>query len=521
MPDISHRNGRKPALIAAIGLSLAAACLAPPALAADTVRVIISYKAGGEGQAKAALKAARGALAADLHDLEVVVAELPAGEVAALRKNPAVEFVEEDVKRYLQDLATPSASPYLRGQLVPYGIKLVQADQLPDRHAASRKVCIIDSGYDLAHEDLAANTANGVFDSGTGNWFTDENHHGTHVAGTMVALNNRRIGVVGVAPGARLRLHIVKVFGADGWVYSSTLARAATQCAKAGANVINMSLGGAEPSRAEQRVFDRLAKKGVLSVAAAGNDGSTALLYPAAYASVLMVGAVDANKDWAGFSQYNPKVELSAPGVSVLSTVPMGGGSVSELAVGATVYRPGAMDGSPRATASAPLAAFGTGEVVDAAMAGKVCLIARGNIDFGTKVANCQASGGVGAVVYNNVAGSFAGTLGTVVTAIPSVTASDTEGAALRGQVGQVATVTVKAVNYAYFDGTSMATPHVAAVAALVWSYFPGCNGNQIRASLTKSALDLGPKGRDDKFGHGLVQARAAYRRIGTLGCGN
>jgi subtilisin family serine protease len=122
--------------------------------------------------------------------------------------------------------------------------------------------------------------------------------------------------------------------------------------------------------------------------------------------------------------------------------------------------------------------------------------------------------------VYNNVAGAFGGTLGTTVTNIPSVTATDTDGAAMKGQLGQSATVGIKASNYAYFDGTSMATPHVSAVAALVWSYFPTCTGAQIRTSLNNSALDLGTAGRDTKYGYGLVQAKAAYDRIKSLGCG-
>ena len=154
-------------------------------------------------------------------------------------------------------------------------------------------------------------------------------------------------------------------------------------------------------------------------------------------------------------------------------------------------------------------------------MSGKVCLVARGTIDFATKVSNCQASGGVGAVVFNNVAGGYGGTLGTTVTTIPSVTASDTEGAAMKLQLGQSATVAVTATNYAFFDGTSMATPHVSAVAALVWSYFPACTAAQIRSTLGKSAQDLGAAGRDTKFGFGLVQARAAYDRISSLGCNN
>jgi subtilisin family serine protease len=124
-------------------------------------------------------------------------------------------------------------------------------------------------------------------------------------------------------------------------------------------------------------------------------------------------------------------------------------------------------------------------------------------------------------VVYNNVAGGFAGTLGGVATTIPSVTASDTEGADMLTKLGQSATVAVETTNYAYFDGTSMATPHVSAVAALVWSYFPTCTGEQIRQSLNKSAKDLDVAGRDSKTGYGLVQAQAAKKRIAAQGCGN
>jgi len=79
----------------------------------------------------------------------------------------------------------------------------------------------------------------------------------------------------------------------------------------------------------------------------------------------------------------------------------------------------------------------------------------------------------------------------------------------------------VKPSNYAYFDGTSMATPHVSGVAALVWSYFPQCTNAQIRSSLEKSALDIGDAGFDNKTGYGLVQAKAAYTRINKKGCGN
>ncbi len=501
--------------------AVAVGCIGSATAAPDTTRVIVAFKPGAAAKVKSAVATARGSLKHEIFGMNAMAIEVPAVALKGLQNNPNVEYVEEDVLRHAFALTSPSTgTPYTAGQLVPYGIKQVQADLLSDVNAANRKVCIIDSGINRDHEDLSGNSMTGQYDAGTGWWYTDENHHGTHVAGTIAAINNSGVGVVGVNANRQLKLHIVKVFGADGWAYSSTLASAANQCGAAGANVISMSLGGGRSNKTEQRAFDALQAKGVLNVAAAGNDGNTVISYPAGYASVMMVGAVDENKVWADFSQYNAKMELAGPGVSVLSTVPMNSGSQPALTVGTTVYAPGAMDGSPVKTVTAPLADFGLGDKANTAVSGKVCLIARGTIDFAVKIANCQSSGGVGAVVYNNVAGGFSGTAGSGST-IPSVSASDTEGTALKAQLGQSATVKVTPTSYAYFDGTSMATPHVSAVAALVWSYYPTCTGTQIRNSLTRSALDLGPAGRDTKYGFGLVQAKAAYDRIKTVGCGN
>lgn len=508
-----------------LALAVVAALSLPSAFAAqDTTRVIVAFKPGAAGAARVAIAAARGVVKHEIYGADAVAIEVPAQALAGLARNPNVEYVEDDVKRYPFGGTTLSTgTPYAIGQLVPFGIKMVQADQLAGTVASTRKVCIIDSGYDLGHEDLsAADNVTGEYDSGTGWWYTDENHHGTHVAGTISALNNAGTGVVGVSENATLKLHIVKVFGADAWAYSSTLASAANKCRDAGANVISMSLGGSFSSRTEKATFDTLLKtNNILSIAAAGNDGNTRVSYPAGYASVVSVAAVDEAGNWASFSQYNKDVEIAGPGVNVLSTVPRGAGRASALSVGGTAYAPGGMDGSVIATARAPLADFGLGgSVVVGSMSGQVCLIQRGTYEFGVKVKNCQDSGGVGAVVYNNVAGGFGGTLGTTVSAIPAVTASDSEGAAMKGQFGQKAVVAVTASNYAFFDGTSMATPHVSAVAALVWAIKPQCTASQLRNSLNLSALDKGAAGRDTKYGYGIVQAKAAVDRITALGCG-
>ncbi len=489
----------------------------------DTTRVIVSFKHGHHADMHKEIGARHGHVHHDLTEIDAVAITLTNKELKELRKSQHVESIEEDAIRYPFATTSPSTgTPYALGQLVPYGIKMVQADQLSDVNAGNRKICIIDSGVDRAHEDIVGNSANmtGDSDSGTGNWYTDENHHGTHVSGTIAAVNNAGLGVVGVNPNKKIKIHYIKVFGKDGWAYSSTLSAAANKCGAAGANVISMSLGGPTYNATENKTFAALQTKGVLSIAASGNDANTTISYPAGYASVMSVGAIDENKAWATFSQYNSKVEIVGPGVAVLSSVPTNSGTASALTVGGTVYAPGAMDGSPVKTVTAPLADFGMGDVVTTTMTGKTCLISRGTIDFATKVTNCKSSGGVAAVIYNNVAGGFGGTMGTTVATIPSVTATDVEGASMKTKLGQSATIAVTPTSYAYFDGTSMATPHVSAVAALVWSYFPTCTGTQIRTSLGKSALDLGPVGRDVKFGFGLVQAKAAYDRIRTMGCG-
>jgi subtilisin family serine protease len=504
--------------------TLAAGVIGTATAAPATTRVIVAFKPGAAASIKAAVAAAHGSVKQQIFGMNAMAVEVPTTALKGLDNNPNVEYIEEDVIRKPFSLTTPSTgTPYATGQQVPYGIKLVQADQLPDTNAGNRKICIIDSGVDFNHEDLKDNGSNvtGEYDSGTGWWYTDETDHGTHVFGTIAAVNQSGVGVVGVNPNKQLKLHIVKVFGSGGsWTYSSTLANAANKCGAAGANVITMSLGGGMKSRTEETAFNSLQTKGVLSIAAAGNDGNTTTSYPAGYTAVMSVAAVDENKAWATFSQYNKDVEIAGPGVQVLSSVPTGHGIDSAVTVGATNYASGAMEGSPLASATAPLADFGIGDTVNTAVSGKVCLIARGTVDFATKVANCQNSGGVGAIIYNNVAGAYSGTLNGASTSIPSVSASDTDGAAMKAQLGQSATVAVKASNYAYFDGTSMATPHVSAVAALVWSYFPSCTGEQIRISLDNSALDLGTAGRDTKFGYGLVQAKTAYDRIKSLGCG-
>ena len=473
-----------------------------------SLRIYVGFQAGKAAGVERSLQQAGAATHYRFDALRAFVATVPVQALKGLRENPNVSYIEEDPKRFLL------------AQSAPYGIAMVQADDPALQPvSASRTVCIIDSGYNLGHEDLPTANVSGTNDPGTGNWYTDENSHGTHVAGTIAALDNTA-GVVGVFGNSNINLHIIKVFGADGWAYSSTLVDAGMRCEEAGANVISMSLGGSFASSTEETYFAAADSRGVLSIAAAGNDGNTRHSYPASYDAVISVAAIDENRLVADFSQQTSQVELSAPGVLVRSTVPMGTGSEALVTVDSNGFAGIGMEGSPTGSATGVLVDCGIGTSSCPGGGGQVCLVERGDITFAEKVQACEAGGGVAAVIYNNAPGGLSGTLGTTVTGIPSLGVSDTDGAALRNHAGESATVVVDAGNYAYFDGTSMATPHVSGVAALVWSNHAGCTSGEIRAALDATAEDLGAAGRDNAYGYGLVQASAANSYLAANGCG-
>lgn len=453
-----------------------------------------------------AVAAAGGHVIHELGPQRTIAASLPGQALNGLRNNPKVEYVEVDPRRYLM------------AQTTPYGIPMVQATDasLSGTSQNSVTVCIIDSGYYEAHEDLpkqSGGNVSGTNVSGTGSWNQDSCGHGTHVAGTISALNNGT-GVLGVSSNGTLRLHVVKVFdGADcKWTYASNLVSALNVCrANVPSNqklVVSMSLGGSLSSTTENNAFQSAYGAGVLSAAAAGNDGNTRKSYPASYASVISVAAVDINGVLAAFSQRNSEVELAAPGVGVLSTTPF---KASTLKVGGNTYIGASIDGSSRTNATGPLVDGGLCGTVGA-WAGSVVLCERGTYSFADKVANVRNGGGVGAVLYNNAPGGFAGTLNGTST-IPAVSISQEDGQAARGFFGQSATVENTAgagSGYEYYDGTSMATPHVSGVAALVWSQNPSWTNAQIRDALQRTAIDKGAAGRDSSYGFGIVQAKEA-----------
>ena len=444
--------------------------------------------------------------------------------VMELNSHADVEFAEPDYKRYLM------------AQNQPWGIADTQSDLVSDNDAANMTVCIIDSGYERVNPDLNANNASGTNNSGTGNWYQNGGSHGTHVAGTIAGVNNSE-GVVGILPNTNVNLHIVKVFNAAGWGYTGDLVDAVDTCVNNGAKVINMSLGGAGSSTAERNSLQAAADAGVLLIAASGNDGDATLSYPASYDSVMAVGALDQGRQHAEFSQYTPQVEISAPGEAILSTV-AGDGRLGYITLGSTSY--GNDEVVPQthyinsggsfvvsnvnSSANGVLAACtlsGASTYSCSNVAGNICLAERNDNQKGSNYPEinpakaCADAGASGVIVYSSsdrpgLQNPFLVDANTDVT-VPTVSVNRALGLQLMSQLGANANLNVVGnQDYAYYNGTSMATPHVTGVAAIVWSNNPDCSATEVRNALKSTAIDLDVAGRDDKTGYGLVQAKAA-----------
>ncbi len=260
-----------------------------------------------------------------------------------------------------------------------------------DPSSEGRRVGILDTGIDLTHVELLGKTkecAMAVLGTGliTEELCSDDNLHGTHVAGTIAAIANNSVGVAGVAPNAELA--VFKGLAADGGgFYADVIAGIHWLHTTGGAKVINMSIGGPQDDALDAELAEA-SKAGVLLVAAAGNDGNSTANYPAYHPDVVSVAATDRNDATASFSNCNSDVEVAAPGVDIWSTTP-------------------------------------------------------GN-------------------------------------------------------------------SYATLDGTSMATPHASAVAAMIWFKNPTWSASQVRNQMTATADDLGSSGRDTCFGYGRVNLASA-----------
>ncbi len=338
----------------------------------------------------------------NLYDLPIIAGNFKRNEIKSMESDGEnIALVEDDLIAYALPAMPPSSEPlvpmhmeFIRedfpavaAEMLPWGVNRIDAERAWEvTRGAGIKVAVIDTGIDHLHHDLSLNFAGGV-SFVPGESFTDDNGHGTHVAGIIGARQDGS-GVVGVAPNCRL--YSVKTLNRSGSGRYSWIISAITWCVRNRMDVINMSLGGPGPVQALQNACDYAYNRGVVIIAAAGNSGpaNDTVGYPARYDSVMAISSVDQSGNIASSSSRGHQVDLAAPGVQILSALP-------------------------------------------------------GN-------------------------------------------------------------------RYGRLSGTSMAAPHVAGTAALVISSHRFTKAPSIRTILLRTADSLGIPGRDDLFGHGMVDAEQA-----------
>jgi subtilisin family serine protease len=343
---------------------------------ADDQNVIVGFKTGTDATL---VEKHGGTVDGSIDGVKALACHVPASAISSLRSDENVAYVEEDGIAEISGKPAP-AQP---AESTPWGITRVGAP-VSGNTGAGIKVAVVDTGIDLDHPDLAANLGTGVNYVATTKPPEDDNGHGSHVAGTIGAVDNS-IGVVGVAPGASL--YAVKVLDRRGYGYWSAIAQGVTWAASNGMNIANLSLGGGYTQVMDDACANAEAA-GLLIVVAAGNSGdgnvsTTELEYPAGFSTVVAVGATNSSDGLASFSSTGSHVDVSGPGVGVLS---------------------------------------------------------------------CY-----------------------------------------------------KGDTYKTLNGTSMATPHAAGVAALLWGVVSSPTNDSVRAELEARAVDLGSSGFDNGFGNGLV----------------
>ena len=239
-----------------------------------------------------------------------------AGIKEALERDPAVESVDYN---YLRTLSFTPNDPKFGGQ---WGLRKPRFDEAWNTtRGAGARIAIVDTGAAVRHPDLKRKiVATRDFKHGD-RTVEDSAGHGTHVAGTAAAATDNGKGVAGGCPGCKLV--IAKVFSPDEG-FDFAIAKGIAWSADKDAEVINCSFGGPGRSEAMKRAIDYAARKGAVVVGAAGNGNTSNAYYPAAYPSVIAVAATNKNDRRAPFSNRGSWVDVAAPGVEILSTVPGG-----------------------------------------------------------------------------------------------------------------------------------------------------------------------------------------------------
>lgn len=436
-----------------------------------------------------------------------------------------------------KDQAQAEIPVFEPGAQTPWGILAVHAAEAwADAQAGKNaRVLVLDTGIDKDHQSLKANfeKARNFFpDQGTNEVdsedYNDQQGHGSHCAGTIAGVYNPETGFTGVAPLAKILMG--RVCGLEG-CSNISVAEGIDWGIQEKVDVISMSLGGPYGSPYEANAVASAERAGVIVVAASGNDGTPRVSYPAAFSTVVAVGAVDSTLTKTNFSQWGPELDIMAPGAGVLSTVPRGSGQESKVEINVdgkvTLVKSSSFGGTKliERPISNNLVYAGLGkpeELQKAKVQGRFALVSRGEIKFVEKIKNAMDAKAAGIVIYNNAPGLLQGVIseGEPID-YPIVMIEQEVGEMLVTALGEgkkaAASISTFATDYAIFDGTSMATPHVAGVMALVRSANKNITPVQARELIKATAQAMTPNDQN-QHGAGLSLADKAVKAAFELG---
>ncbi|MFP2906227.1 S8 family serine peptidase [Pyxidicoccus sp. 3LFB2] len=526
-------------------------------------RVSASAKANTDAFATEVVRAG-GEVKRRFPNYNLVSARLTPAAREALARNPDVLSVRpnREVRAFgmppLPTGAWLGGVPNTVGSVGEYtlGLKMVQAPQVWDANGdgvldpgspsgTGITVCVIDSGWDGRHPELQAAYIGGkdfIDDDeeatgGDGPLDRSTNRdgvlvwgggHGTHTAATIAAQlgapgkvhpgdPSGTAGVAGVAP--TVSLLIARVLDVTGSGSTDDVIAAIDWCQSQGAHIASLSLGSSDEDPTEKLAFATALQKGMLSIAATGNSGKNEIAFPAAYESVMAVGAVNFKGEWADFSQFGSQTSLVAPGVGVLSATIVGASPFGAITASGVDFATNPLEYSAIGSYTGRLVNCGLGDSILSCGEGATCdgfvayVDRGGGILFKEKARTAIRAGAKAVIIGNDKLEEGVGRFTLEEPSpswVPTSSVSLESGAMLKGILGQQVTIDVNGSDYATQSGTSMATPHVAGVAALVWSSNPDLTPAQVREALENSAEDVGPPGRDVQYGFGVVRAAAA-----------
>ena len=460
----------------------------------------------------------------DFDDDNIIIIEGNDFCLDQLRRDTQVIEADFDYRIHAlgDSLAGPNGDSYSSirsrkmGESLTWELDMIQAGDLrPGNNPVT--ICVVDSGVAIGHPVFNSSKITG---NHTARWYgpdwkwdKDVLGHGTHVASTILsALRGYGDDDDVDSP---FRLHIVRSLNDQGQGYESEVRLAVEKCVEAGAQIVNLSVGGEFMSLLSKRAYTSIVEEqGILLISAAGNRGVDSDSYPASHPSVVSVGAV---YEWGRrhkASSTNDQVELAAPGYQVLSATSSNSAVHTEDISYAAFHIKGTSDDI---VISGKLV-YCEGKKCDAK--GDICIMTKDETSLVDLLESCEDGGGSAAIIFD-AAVSIRGNIDNWSVPnedihIPAVSVAGNVGTELLIQ-SLGATVTIGDVgsdnieySYTPMSGTSVATPFVSAAAALLWSHFGDCTNHQIRYAMDKTAKN--PDGKcNENYGYGIVKVQDAY----------